>query len=367
MILGRLPNESQGETVGNDDDDDDDSEKYLDHDWHYIDELIFNIEDYTDSNNGIVEKWIKTANQKQKGDEDENLVNLNFKIYRIVITENFGAPYIYLDHIKLEKSQNIIDKRNRKLIINDISHAEISKNGTTDLAVEGFINIQPYVREVVRNNNNELIINNNAYNNISLNKIVTHICDIGWEKNVGSDYIDLFIYNNSHVAISWDYFKCNNIYVTLQFNVYRLQNSTDSETTGKLILLTTTSDKYYFDTKAIPYLNAKYFIEPVISWEGETITLENKSMSIFICENNRFQYGRFNVRYDNPKLFSFTNGPYTDKPDDFLKRRIKTGNNCNSGNVTNNPKTKILFKNTNIMSKRMIFSMLSNGKSRPFR
>ena len=88
----------------------------------------------------------------------------------------------------------------------------------------------------------------------------------------------------------------------------------------------------------------------------------------FICKNNRFPYGRYNVRSDNPKLFSYVNGNLTDTKNSFVNTKIKTGSNCAKHNMlASNKKSGLLFKNTNVLSEKQIFSMLSRGSRRPFR
>ena len=58
-------------------------------------------------NESFIKKWIKNTSNYNK----------NFKFYRIVITKNFGAPYVYIDNIRLERAKNVIDRRERSLVI----------------------------------------------------------------------------------------------------------------------------------------------------------------------------------------------------------------------------------------------------------
>ena len=51
----------------------------------------------------------------------------------------------------------------------------------------------------------------------------------------------------------------------------------------------------------------------------------------------------------------------------YTKQKERTGSNCTTNSIVRNPKTTILFKNTNVMSKKKLFSMLSKGMRRPFR
>ena len=61
------------------------------------------------------------------------------------------------------------------------------------------------------------------------------------------------------------------------------------------------------------------------------------------------------------------NGNLSNNNDIFLNEKIKTGDNCLKNNMSSNKKTDILFKNTNVMTKKEIFTMLAKGASRPFR
>ena len=99
---------------------------------------------------------------------------------------------------------------------------------------------------------------------------------------------------------------------------------------------------------------------------GEIIKLEQVSASKLICKNNKFPYGRYNVRQDNPKLFSYTNGNTIQDPN-FNNNNVKTGSHCSKNNMTNNPRSTILFKNTHVMSQKELYTMLSKGMRRPFR
>ena len=322
-------------------------EKYADEGWDYICELSYNINDFINSTDGTVKRWVKNGNN----------FNKSFKYYRIVITKNFGAKYVYFNNISLERSNNIIDRRESNLEIKDISYVTISKN--PKIVPTGFFNILPNIREITLNNTDETINENRPYDDISLNKITVHLCDISNCHSLQAD-----IYGIRKVLISWE-FDCSNVYVDINFNIYRMQNSTDPEITKKKILIGITKNKYFWDNGPIPYLMATYFVEPVITWQNETIMLTGDNIKKFICQGNRFPYGRYNVRSDNPKLFSFVNGNLKDN--EYLNEKITTGSTCGKNQMSSNPKTSILFKNTNVMTKKEIYSMLSRGATRPFR
>ena len=348
---------SLGETDDTDETTEDTSylipEKYSNYFWDHICDISYNINEYINSSDGYVKKWIN--NNKN--------YNKSYTFYRIVVTKNYGAKYFYVENILLERAKNIIDRRERILTIKDISYNIISEKLRSTLSDTGFFNLQTNIREITLNNlnNDEIIIKNRPYNDISLNEIIVHLCNIADCTKPEIDVLGV-----REVLLSWDFYS-NNIYVNIYFNVYRMQKTTDSETTNKKILLGTTQNKYFYDNNPIPYLIATYFIEPVITWENERLILENKSNSKLICKNNRFPYGRYNVRNDNPKLFSYVNGKFTDTNNKFLNQKIKTGSNCIKNNMSSNKKTGILFKNTNVMTEKQIFTMLAKNASRPFR
>jgi len=314
-------------------------EKYEDGGWDYICELSYNINEFINSTDGTVKRWVKNVYNFDK----------SFKYYRIVITKNFGAKYIYFNNISLERSNNIIDRRESNLEITDISYVTISEKN--DIVPTGFFDITPNIREITLNNTDEIINENRSYDDISLNKITVHLCDISNCHSVQAN-----IYGIRKVLISWE-FDCDNVYVDINFNIYRMQNSTDPEITKKKILIGITKNKYLWDNGPIPYLMATYDVEPVITWQNETLILKGDNVKKFICQRNRFPDGRYNVRSDNPKLFSFVNG----------NEKIKTGSTCGENQMSSNPKTSILFKNTNVMTKKEIYSMLTRGATRPFR
>jgi hypothetical protein len=329
------------------------NEKYSDYFWDHICDVSYNMNDFLNSPNGYVKKWINNKNNYNK----------TYTFYRIVITKNFGGKYVYIEHILLERAKNMIDRREKIHILKDISYCTIHHKEQTTLSQTGFFNVKSNIREITLNNlnNDELIIKNRPYNDISLNEIVAHLCNI---PNCSDLKIEIF--GTKQALIYWT-FNCSNVYVDINFNVYRMQISTDVETTNKKILLGTTKNKFFYDNDPIPYLIATYSIEPVITWENEVLKLDQISEEKLICKENRFPYGRYNVRYDNPKLFSFINGNLSQTNNTFLNEKIKTGSNCAKNEISSNPKTSILFKNTNVMTKKEIYTMLSKGASRPFR
>ena len=320
-------------------------EKYSDFNWILIDTLNYDYNEYILSGDGYVKKWIKNNFNYDK----------NFRFYRIVINENFGADYIYIKGIKLGISESVLDKRKRKLEINNLSYNIIKRNTNSYDREYGFFDINFNVREIGYNSlkNKEIFNKYSAYNDISLNSIIGYISNINACSNIRS-----FIIQTKTVLLTWD-FDSYDIYLDIYFEIYRIQTSMEANISGKKIYIGKTRDKYFYDYDPIPFLIADYYIAPVISWGDETIKLEETVHRKFICRDNKFPYGRYNVRADNPKLFTYTNGE--------IENNIKTGSNCIKNNMTRNPKSSILFKNTHVMTKKEIYKLLSKNMRRPFR
>lgn len=328
--------------------------KYSDFDWQLIAEIDYNINDFTSSNDGYVKKWIKNINNSQN----------TYSYYRIVISENFGEKYIYIGNIRLGMAKNSIDKRKRQLELTNFSYNIIKHIPKNEISDTGFFDISFKVREVCMNylTNKETFNTYSAYNDISLNGVTAYITDIKKCTNIRH-----WIIGSKTVLLEWE-FTSSDIYIDdLYFEIYRLQNTTDSITSNKKIYIGQTRQRYFYDYNPIRYLIANYYIKPVIIWENEKIEIDETSYELFVCKNNKFKYGRYNIRTDNPKLFAYTNGALTLEKNDFINEKITTGTNCIKNNMVNNSRSTILFKNTNIMTRKQLYSMLSKNMKRPFR
>jgi len=135
------------------------TEMYSNYKWEYITDLSYNVEEFY--NGGYVKRWIKNKYNSQ------HISDKNYKYYRFVISENFGAPYIYIKHIKLGKAQNIIDKREKAHTLTDMSYNIITKNTMVET---GFFNYKPNIREIALSDENKYDENKyGAFNDISLN------------------------------------------------------------------------------------------------------------------------------------------------------------------------------------------------------
>ena len=216
----------------------------------------------------------------------------------------------------------------------DVSSAIVSETGI------GYINYT--TKEII---NNEIDLSG-AYSNLQGPQIYFNVVDV----NTISD-LNSVIRNEKDVYLFW-YFKNDNLSVTNKFNIYRSQNPTTKE----YILIASTTNKYYTDMRAIPYLTVDYKVESVIVWEGIEMSTGFKETKNFICENNTFEYGRYNNTTNNQKLYQPINTACQSSND--------TINNCKStcGKITGN-----LFPNSQVLTKAQIYSTLSRAKFRPFR
>ena len=150
--------------------------------------------------------------------------------------------------------------------------------------------------------------------------------------------------NEKDLYLYWD-FKNDNLSVSVKFNIYRSQNPTDKE----YILIASTTNKYYTDSRAIPYLTVDYKVESVIVWENIEMITGFEETKNFICENNTFEYGRYNNTTKNTKLYQPIN------------------KSCQKIGMTGIATTGNLFPNSQVLTKSQIYSTLSRAKFRPFR
>ena len=209
----------------------------------------------------------------------------------------------------------------------DVSSAIVSETGI------GYINYT--TKEII---NNEIDLSG-AYSNLQGPQIYFNVVDV----NTISD-LNSVIRNEKDVYLFW-YFKNDNLSVTNKFNIYRSQNPTTKE----YILIASTTNKYYTDLRAIPYLTVDYKVESVIVWEGVEMITGFKETKNFICENNTFEYGRYNNTTKNQKLY---------QPINTTCKKIGMVGIATTGN---------LFPNSEVLTKAQIYSTLSRAKFRPFR
>jgi hypothetical protein len=142
--------------------------------------------------------------------------------------------------------------------------------------------------------------------------------------------------------LEWD-FKNNNLSVAIKFNIYRAQvNET-------YVLIASTTKKYYYDTRATPYLTVHYKVESIVLWKDAKLSTGFEETSNYICENNIFKYGRYNNTKQNKKLY---------QPLNTSCERLGMVGIATTGN---------LFPNSEVLTQSQIYSALARAKFRPFR
>ena len=232
----------------------------------------------------------------------------------------------------LINKQNPIKITDIKYQDTDLSSAQLSYTGI------GYINYT--TKEKTKSKTVEMAYDpSGAYSNLSGNQIYFNIIDVQTITNLNS-----IIRNEKDVYLYWD-FKNDNLSVNVKFNIYRSQNPTNKE----YILIAATANKYYADSRAIPYLTVDYKVESVIVWENIEMVMGSEETRNFICENNTFEYGRYNNTTKNVKLYQPIN------------------TSCQRVDMTGIATTGNLFPNSQVLTKSQIYSTLSRAKFRPFR
>lgn len=180
-----------------------------------------------------------------------------------------------------------------------------------------------------------------AYNNIYGTDINFNVVDVETVEN-----LNIVVVNERQVNLSWDFINTN-LSVDIIFKVYRSQNSFG--TSKAYVFIGSTTNKYFKDTTAIPYITADYKVESVITWKNEELISGFQEKSIFICENNNFPDGRYDNTSNNPKLYQ------------------KINNSCRLVGQEGTAKTSNLFLNSFVLTKKQMYAELSRAKFRPFR
>ena len=195
-------------------------------------------------------------------------------------------------------------------------------------------------------NNADIYDPSGAYTGISGESIYFNVVDVKALDNLTSE-----IKNEKHVYLTWE-FENKNLSVGIRFKIYRSQNTRNPIYT----LIATTTNTYYMDESAIPYILVYYKVESIVVWENEELITGSKETNNFICESNGFGYGRYNNTTNNQKLYQPINNS--------CQATNGIINSCNStcGKITGN-----LFPNSQVLTKAQIYSTLSRAKFRPFR
>ena len=153
------------------------------------------------------------------------------------------------------------------------------------------------------------------------------------------------IVNEKNVILEWDYLN-DNLSVDVLFILYRSQ---EGGTNKQYTEIGRTTNRFFTDSGSIPFLQAFYKIESIIKWEGIQMSTGTNYTETFICENNNFEYGRYNNTTENPKLYQPIN------------------KSCGRINMVGISKTGNLFPNSVTLTKKKLYTELSRAKFRPFR
>ena len=231
---------------------------------------------------------------------------------------------------------NTIINKQSKLITERIKYQDRSVD-LSALTKTGIGTIRYYCEEINQSLNVDI---SSAYTGIYGEDILFNVVNVGIIENIRTK-----ILNEKEVQLDWD-FNNDNLTVTVLFIVYRSQEVSTNKTYTEI---GRTTNRFFRDYTAIPFLQAFYKIESIIQWEGINMSTGLNYTETFICENNNFEYGRYNNTTDNPKLY---------KP-------INTS--CGRIGMVGITKTGNLFSNSITLTKKELYTELSRAKFRPFR
>lgn len=205
------------------------------------------------------------------------------------------------------------------------------------LTKTGIGRIKYYTQEI--NQSLEVDISS-AYTGIYGKDILFNVVNVGIIENIRTK-----ILNEKNVILEWDYLN-DNLTVDVLFILYRSQEGGVNKTYTEI---GRTTNRFFTDIGAVPFLQAFYKIESIIKWEGIEMSTGINYTGTFICENNNFEYGRYNNTTENPKLYQPIN------------------QSCGRINMVGISKTGNLFPNSVTLTKKALYTELSRAKFRPFR
>lgn len=239
---------------------------------------------------------------------------------------------------------NFMSSNNVNTVINKQTPFTINRVKLQDRKVDqssltktGIGKIRYFSKEI--NTNREIDISS-AYTGVYGEDILFNVVNVGIIEN-----IRMKIINEKEVDINWEY-ENNNLTVEVLFIIYRSQSS---ESIKKYEEIGRTTNRFFRDYNAVPFLQAFYKIESIITWENIEMSTGVSYAQTFICENNNFEYGRYDNTTDNPKLYKPIN------------------KSCGAIQMVGISKTGNLFPNSYTLTKKMLYTELSRAKFRPFR
>ena len=236
----------------------------------------------------------------------------------------------------LTNELNTIKNKQTKLITNRIKWQD--KYIDLDaLTKTGIGTIRYYAQEI----NQSLDVDiSSAYTGIYGEDILFNVVNVGIIENIKTT-----IFNEKNVILEWDYIN-DNLTVDVLFVPYRSQEGGVNKTYTEI---GRTTNRFFTDSGCVPFLQAFYKIESIIKWEGIQMSTGINYTGTFICENNNFEYGRYNNTTENPKLYQPIN------------------QSCGRINMVGISKTGNLFPNSVTLTKKSLYTELSRAKFRPFR
>lgn len=239
---------------------------------------------------------------------------------------------------------NFLQNNNVNTVINKHSDFVLKKIKQQDRRVDSDRLIKTGIGKIIfkseEYNSSGNIDISSAYTGIFGEPINFNVVNLGTIQNIRSQII-----NNKEVNLKWDYYN-DNLTVEILFVVYRSQDSTAEK---KYIEIGRTTNRYFRDYTAVPFLKVFYKLESIAKWREIEMNTGTSYYSTFICENNNFKFGRYNNTTENPKLY---------KP-------INTS--CNKIGMEGISKTGNLYPNSVTLTKKELYTELSRAKFRPFR
>ena len=129
---------------------------------------------------------------------------------------------------------------------------------------------------------------------------------------------------------------------------YEIMRQTFETGSAEYVVVGTSDKCEYLDKSGVRFGNYRYKIRTVISWNNvEVRSAPSEFIFVFVCQNNKFPYGRWNNTTSNPKLYKII------QP------------NCEViGQTTNSKLTTNLFPNSTQMTAAQIYTMHAKSSGR---
>lgn len=228
--------------------------------------------------------------------------------------------------------------------INKFSYVPNINNSPDGVLTEGIVDIS---MEVGRVGNS--VQPNQYYKNADIESFQVFLINMPKITQLKSSVI-----NNTQVVLNWDInlngkkaynFQTQNEVDYFADVIFTIERE-DTENIGTFNIVGTSNTTSFIDTTSEIYRNYKYRVYATATWKNRSVSSETSdALFVFVCELNRFPYGRWNNTSTNKKLYKTLGSPYAE-------RRTVTGN---------------LYPNSMLLSRKQIYSFLSRGQRRPNR